>query len=180
MAVREFRKNLEHAVYLENELGKYRLDLLCPIEPDPDLEGASSERTYGISPSVLFYVSLMKRLIDKDPQAAKQEYLAWWTAEETVFTRLRIWASGYQRILSGIEAGRLLCSLSDESFWDGRHQRDLLLVLAKRWNDFPVTVKKRLEGRLLRGPSRWESENPDEYPKRCAWLSLNRIHWLEN
>ena len=179
VAVREFRKNLEHAVYVENELGKYRLDLLCPIEPDPDLEGESSERTYGISPSVLFYVSLMKRLIDKDPQAAKQEYLAWWTDEETVFTRLRIWASGYQRILSGIEAGRLLCSLSDESFWDGRHQRDLLLVLAKRWNDFPVTVKKRLERRLLRGPSPWESENPDEYPKRCAWLSLNRIHWLE-
>jgi hypothetical protein len=178
-AVREFRKNLEHAVNLENELGKGTLDLLCPIEPDPNLEGESFERTYGISPSVLFYVSLMKRLIEKDPQAAKQEYLAWWTEEETVFTRLRIWVSGYQRILSGIEAGRLLCSLSDESFWDGHHQRDLLLILAKRWNDFPVTVKNRLERRLLCGPSRWESENPGEYPKRCAWLSLNRIHWLE-
>ena len=118
VAVREFRKNLEHAVYLENELGKYRLDLLCPIEPDPDLEGKSSERTYGISPSVLFYVNLLKKLIEKDPRAAKQEYLAWWTDEETIFARLRIWVSGDQRIASGSEAGRSICSLSDQSFWD--------------------------------------------------------------
>jgi len=179
VAVREFRKNLEYAVYLENELGKYRLDLLCPIEPDPGLEGESSERTYGISPSFLFYVNLLKKLIEKDPRTAKQEYLTWWTDEETIFTRLRIWVSGDQRITYGSEAGRSICSLSDQSFWDGHHQRDLLLVLAKRWNDFPAPVKRQLEKRLLRGRSRLEGEERGEYTKRRAWLSLNRIHWLQ-
>ena len=99
-AVREFRKNLEHAVSLETELGGYGLHNLCPIEPDPDLEGESSARAYGISPTVLFYVSLFKTLIDKDPEAARQEYLAWRIDDETLFARLRIWACADPRIVS--------------------------------------------------------------------------------
>ena len=120
-----------------------------------NLEGKSSERTYGISRSFLFYVNLLKKLIEKDPRAAKQEYLAWWTDDETVFARLRILAAGEPQLLSAVEAGRLLCSMDDEVFWESHHQRDLLLVLAKRWNDFSAAVKKRLEKRLLRGRSRW-------------------------
>ena len=143
------------------------------------IQRESFERTYGISPSFLFYVDLLKRFIEIDPLAAKQEYLGWWIDEDTVFARLRIWASGDQRIHSGSEAGRLICNLNDQVFWDRRHQRDLLLVLLKRWNDFSMAVKKRLERRLLRGPSRWKKETRIEYAERHAWGSLNRINWLE-
>ena len=178
-AVREFRKNLEHAVSLEGELGGYELDTLVPIEPDPDLEGESPKIVLGISVAFLFYVSLFKTLVNKDANAARQEYLAWRVDEETVFARLRIWASGDQRILSGIEAGQLICDLNDRVFWNGRHQRDLLLVLAKRWADFSAVVKTQVESRLLSGPSQWDREDTAEYAERCAWSSLNRIHWLK-
>ena len=178
-AVRELRKNLEHAAYLEKELGRYALNRVCSIELDPELEGESYERTHGISRSLLFYVSFLRKLIEKDPRLAKQEYLAWLTDEETIFARLKIWISGEPRILSGSEAGGLICNLRDESFWDSYHQRDLLLVLAKRWKDYPAAVKKRIEKRLLRGRPLWEEEEKAEYIKRRAWLSLSRIHWLE-
>ncbi len=177
-AVREFRKNLEYAIYLEWELGKHGLHHLCSIEPELDFDGESFWRTYGISSSFFFYVNLLKRLIEKDSQTARQEYLGWWTDEEMVFARLRIWASGVQSILSGNEAGHLICNLNNEVFWDRRHQRDLLLVLTKRWNDFSAAVKKRIERRLLRGPARGEEEKRNEYAERRAWLSLDRINWL--
>jgi hypothetical protein len=89
-AVCEFRKNLEHAVSLEKELGGYGLQNLCPIEPVPDLEGDSSARGYGIEPTFLFYVSLFRTLITKDPKPARQEYLSWRLDDETLFARLRI------------------------------------------------------------------------------------------
>jgi len=165
---------------LERELGRYGLHHLCSIELDPELEGESSERKYGISRIFLFYVDLFKKLIESDHIAAKQEYLSWWTDDDIVFARLRIWASGDPRIRSGSESGRLFCELSDRVFWDSRHQRDLLLVLEKRWNDFPVVLKKRLERRLLRGPSRRQEEKKEEFIERRAWSSLNRIHWLAN
>ena len=90
-AVREFRRNLEHAVYLEQEIGGYGFHHLSPIEPDPSAGGDAYERTHGISSSLLYYVNLYKRLLEQDPQVAKREYLAWWDDEETVFDHLRIW-----------------------------------------------------------------------------------------
>ncbi|KAF0221305.1 MAG: hypothetical protein FD174_443 [Geobacteraceae bacterium] len=177
-AVREFRKNLEHAVSLEKELEGFSYLTLCPIEPDPDLEGESSDRHYGISHTFLFYVNLFKRLIIQNPELAKQEYLAWWTDDDKVFARLRIWASGRQELLTGAETGQLLCSLNDGVFWDSHHKRDLMLTLGQRWSDFPESMRKRMEKRLLRGYSRLKGEDKKEYEKWRAWSSLNRIHWL--
>jgi hypothetical protein len=178
--VREFRKNLEHAVDLETELGGYGLRILAPIEPDPNLEGNTSGRTQGISGAVLFYVRLFKNLIDKNPKYARQEYLSWRIDDETVFARLRIWACGDQRVLSGIEAGEVICSLTDSVFWEGPHQRDLLLVLARRWSDFSPAVKTELGKRLLNGPHRWEGEEDAGYTQRSAGSALKRIHWLKS
>ncbi len=49
--------------------------------------------------------------------------------EETVFDLLRIWIAGNQRLFSSKEAGELLLQLGMRSFWEHRHQRDLLLTL---------------------------------------------------
>ena len=176
--VREIRKNLEHAVSLETELGGHGLSLLAPIEPDQDLQGISTGRGLGISGALLFYVGLFRKLVEESAAAAKQECLAWPPDDDTVFAALRIWASGNHRIFSAEEAGDTMCLLNDAVFWDSRHQRDLLLVLAKRWSDFPGRVKNKLGDRLLNGPPRWDGEEIEEYEERRAWSSLNRIEWL--
>jgi hypothetical protein len=178
LAVREFRNNLEQAVYLEQEIGGYGLHHHSPIEPDKSVEGDSYERTHGISSILLYYVSLFKRLVEKDPQVAIREYLAWRDDEETVFDLLRIWIAGNPRIFSRTEAGELLMRLSMRSFWEHRHQRDLLLTLEKRWNDFPKATRIHLERRLLLGPPSWESEEKTQYIDRRAWTTLNLVHWL--
>ncbi|WP_136525497.1 SIR2 family protein [Geomonas ferrireducens] len=178
--VREFRKNLEYSVSLEKELDTLCFLSLCPIEADPDLEGESSERHYGLSRLFLFYVELVDRLTRLDPKAAKREALAWWQEDEKIFARLRIWAAGRQSLFSTIEAGEQLCSLTDEVFWDSYHQRDLMLVLSQLWNQLPVRFRKRLERRLLRGRRRWTGEKTSEHRVRRAWNILNRIHWLSD
>jgi SIR2-like domain len=179
-AVREFRKNLEHAIYLETELGGLGLGMLAPIEPDPDLGGMSSERTRGISGAILFYVGLFKQLIEKNPKYAKQEYLAWQIDDETVFARLRIWACGDQRIVPAIEVGEVFCGLTDRVFWDSRHQRDLLMVLSKRWSEFSSEVKTELGRRLLTGPPERKGEEDPWYAEYRASSVLQRIHWLKS
>src|SRR6266568_1258414 len=178
IAVREFRNNLEHAISLEKELGVYCYMNISPIEPDPKLNGESSDRHYGFSRLFLFYVNLFNRLMLSNLGAAKQEYLAWWAEDDNVFARLRMWAVGRKALLSDTEAGQLICSLNNNIFWDDYHKRDLLLSLCQRWNDFRVSVRKRIEKRLLRGYSRSTGENKREYEKWRAWGSLNRIHWL--
>ncbi len=177
-AVREFRRNLEQAIHLEREISEYGLDHLVPIEPDLSAKGNAYERTYGISSLMLYYVDLFKRLLEKNPQGAKQEYLAWWSDDETVFDLLRIWIAGISSIFNGKEAGELLLKLSRQSFWKRRYQRDLLLVLEKRWHDFPMRTKKQLERRLMQGPLAWESEDEKEFIDRRASTILSWLHRL--
>ena len=81
---------------------------LSPIEKDLSAPGDAYERTHGISGCLLYYVGLFKRLLENDPHAAKQEYMAWWNDEEAVFDHLRIWIAGDPRIFNGKEAGELL------------------------------------------------------------------------
>ena len=171
---------MEHAVYLETELGGYGLGMLAPIESDPDLDGMSSERTRGISGAILFFAGLLKQLIDTNPKYAKQEYLAWQIDDESVFARLRIWTCGEQRVLSAVEAGEVIRGLTDRVFWGSRHQRDLLLALAKRWSDFSATLKTELGKRLVNGPHQREGEEDAEYVERRASSALQRIHWLKS
>jgi len=179
-AVKEIRKNLEHAVSLENEIGGHGLSLLAPIESDPNLQGTSHGRGHGISGALFFYVSLFKRLAEQSPSAAKQESLSWPLDDDFPFASLRIWASGNSKVFSGDESGELLRRLNDSVFWYSRHQRDLLLVLAKRWLDYPASFIKELGERLLHGPPQWEGEEVANFEERRAWSTLDRIEWLHS
>ena len=181
LAVRELRKNLELAVLLERDTGGSGLHSLPPIEPDPDLAGETTERTFGLSShKSLRYADLMQRLIDLDIGAARHEYRAWWDDENTVFARLRIWSGGQRQLVSNAEVGRLVMQLEDEVFWNASHQRDLLLMLKKRWNDLSATVIKKLGKRLLRGPPKWNDEEEQHHQARRAHNALTRMSWLRN
>lgn len=173
------RQNLEFAVGLEREVGR-NITHISPIEPDPDLPGKSSERDYGLSRDVLMYTGLFRRLKQLDPAAATHEYTTWRHDDAVVFARLRIWACGFAEIPSDIEVGRVLIGLSNRVFWDPYHQRDLLLVLAKRWNSLAKDVKKALERRLLAGPTRLRWQDKEQYAQYRAWTVLERVYWLRD
>lgn len=71
-----------------------------------------------------------------------------------LFSRLRIWAAGRSDLLGPLDAAEVLLGLDDDAFWNAYGQRDLLLVLSRRWGGLPDRQRRRLERRLLRGPPR--------------------------
>jgi hypothetical protein len=179
LAVRLLRGNLEYALHLETELGRrYELNHISPIIPDDEVSGDCYERAHGLSGSVLSFSSLFDRLAKFSMMAAKNEMLAWPADDGTVFARLRIAASRNRELVSPEAFGEIIMGLSDEAFWSSRHQRDLLLVLAKRWSGLSEETRKRIEIRLIQGRKKWDGEDDAEYEEHKAWSSLNRVHWL--
>lgn len=176
--IRASRKNLELAAVLENGIGGYELKSLPPFEADPSLVGASRPFKRGLPGAVFCYLSLLQRLAAASPPACLEEAQAWPREDRTIFARLRIWIAGQEEVTPEPAAAEILIRLPSRVFWDAYHQRDLLLVLKRRWEDFSETTKKRIETRLRRGPPRWRNEETEKFKVRRLEASLVRIDWL--
>ncbi|WP_338721827.1 SIR2 family protein [Devosia sp. XK-2] len=174
---RVLRQNLELALALEREIGGYGLGNISPIVQD-NIEGADYHRTHGLSAAVIRFSELFSQLVQTNKSAAKQEFLSWPTDDNTIFARLRIWASGNRSVISDDDFGQFVASLNDVAFWDSYHQRDLLLVVAARWKKLGGKSRKLIEQKLLRGPKRWRREKVAAFENRRAWSILNRVEWL--
>lgn len=176
-ATKALRKNLELALELETEIGGYGLDLISPIVPE-ESRAESHQRSHGLSELVIRFSKLFSRLIQLDVTKAKRELVAWPLPDDQIFAKLRIWAASKEALFLPEEALNLFASLSIDSFWDSRHQRDLLLALAARWPDSEEAARKAVEDRLLQGPARWHGEQQADFEERRAHSTLNRLHWL--
>ena len=179
------RRNLEIAVELEIELGRYDYADIPPIVPgDVPVDDNDIDDYFGIDGlpgTALSYARLFERLTELDLSAAQREMSKWNEEDEHVFARFRIWSAGLPDLVPNDRVGPILCSLSVGAFWEARHQRDLLLVLRSRWNSLPLDARLDLEKRVLAGPERWDSEpeeSEQEFVERRAWHVANRLVWL--
>lgn len=178
VAIRELRGNLEHALQLETELGGDGLRNISPLVPDDAPYVDHFRRTRGLSRGVISFASLFARLLKLDIALAQQEFAAWPVHDDSIFSRLRIWACGKAEVVSAQTFVQVMGRLSNEVFWDRYHQRDLLLVLAERWNELHEETRKQIEERLRTGRARWEGEEADKFEERRAWDILSRLTWL--
>jgi SIR2-like domain len=174
-----YRRILEEASELEREVSPYGLRDLPPIEPDPNLPGESSDRGFGINPLVLTYAALFKRSGALDRERALHEFSAWPQDDHPIFARLRVWAAGISDFLLADQAGAILADASNRVFWGSKDQRDVLLVIARRWKDLSALDRKKLEQRLRRGLPKERRDNRKLYPKWRAYSIVERLSWLK-
>ena len=122
----------------------------------------------------------MERFVDLDVLEAHREFVAWPTDDDTIFSRLRIWACGNKKLIPAHDFGPIIASLSDDAFWDRHHQRDFLLVLVKRWPELSEGTSLDIETRLLKGPPASQYLDAELDEEIRATETLDRITWLAN
>lgn len=178
--VAQLREALELAVRLEREIGGYGLYNLSPIVADEDHAGeVAYERSHGLSGLMLFFSNLFGQLKSEAFQRAKREFFAWPQDDDSVFMRLRIWASADRKLFTDREFGAFIGTMSDGVFWDSYHQRDLLLAISSRWEKLGAHAKRKIENRLLRDSRKFDWIPRSEIRPRKAWIALSRIGWLQ-
>lgn len=173
-AVARLRENLEYACSLEAEVRRSdQIYLPTTYEREGELLGPHAHGLVGL---VLEAQRVMGRLADIDPAAAHAEFLRWSIDDDGIFARLRIWAAGQPRITTADEAAAVLFGLSDKAFWGSLHQRDLMMSLGSRWNDFSQTARLQLERKLTSTTYPWDDRSKSEkYNDRTL---IERLRWL--
>lgn len=177
--VTALRRNLEIALELETELGGYGLSTLEPLVSD-NLLAQPQVAIDGLATTVYTFAKLFLRLIAFDFKAARTEFASWTRTDDTIFSKLRIWTSGITGFLSTAEFSQEISLLSPSAFWSDIHQRDLLLVIKKRWPKLSQVDKKIIETCLLIGPEMRAEEDDETYQQRKAWRILERLYWLNH
>jgi hypothetical protein len=179
-AIKLLRHDLEHAVRLERELGNYGPHGISPIIGDPTIaDEVTYERTHGLSGLVLLFARLFGKLKTVDLSAAKREFDLWPTDDESVFLRLRVWASADDSLVSDVEFQSIFASMGDDAFWDSSHQRDVLLAISSRWPKLTPAARGLIEHRLGSDDREIDWMPASEVTERKAWAALSRIEWLQ-
>ena len=169
------RQNLETALELETEIGKFGLSQISSIVPD---NNSADDRLYELSGAVINFISGFERLIQVDLKAARRELLRWSIEDDTIFARLRIWAAGKPDLVSDDRFGLMLADVSDDAFWDRSHEWDLLHTLLVRWDGLSDDTCVEIEKRILKGRSRQQQKKEEDFKKQRALSILGRITWL--
>lgn len=174
--VKKFRNIIEKAVETEKHYSAYS-DTIDPFHrlPEKD-EGVHFAE--GLSEYVHYFKTLLEQLSQYDINLVRKEFFAWDLSDEVVFAHLSLWVSSQSDILSGEEAGNTILSLPDGVIWASHTQRDILMSLSNRWNEYPLPIRKSIEKRLLNGRERYDYEDEPTYLDHNAFHILNRIQYL--
>ncbi|MEW8024758.1 MAG: SIR2 family protein [Candidatus Thiodiazotropha endolucinida] len=169
------RKNLELSLTLEGEVNYYILNNIDPIV-DENQAYLNVDNIHGL---IILFIKTFNKLVREDKDLAHKEY-SYWLDDETIFTRLKIWACGVSDFITGSKLADEIHGFNNSVFWNSNHQADLMAVLRKRWNDIEKTDQILIENRIKEGPDINHNEDATDYEERKAWLSMNRIKWMSS
>ena len=171
------RRNLERAIELNKEIGRYRYHNI-PVISSIQLGNVGGSHFFGLN---LLFVSYYKRFMKAykvSPERCIEEFRSWPESDANVFARLRILIAGHTDLLTAAKAGEILTGVSQDVFWDTYHKGDIVNSIKSRWSEFSVSTKRKIEKRIMAGDSKEDSENKDEYERRRAQYTLDTLQWL--
>jgi len=174
LVCRLFRGLIEIAVQLEGEMkesGALYFDAIRPLEG-----GRRSD--YRLSGLMGTFARLVESLAAADASAARREVEAWKVYDDAAFTHLRVWAAGFAGTMGADEAAGTLLDVSAQVFWSSENERDLMLTMRDRWDDWTPQQRSSLERRVLEEPLPWFAER-DDRDEIVAHYRLNRIQWIK-
>jgi hypothetical protein len=168
--IKKFRNIIERVIELEKSYSIYpgNIDPFYKI-PEKDEHVHYAE---GLSVYVHHFKSLLEKLSEYNVSLLREEYFKWDMSDESVFAHLGMWVSSQSNVLSGEEAGNSILNLPENVIWERNTQRDLLISLSNRWNEYPLNIRKKIEIRLLKG------RDEDGFENYNAWGILNRTQYL--
>ncbi len=166
------------------ELGRGLLeDLGASLPENPTLYPNGGEEEDPLEDSSAYFLwfrDLLDQMAELHPEVSRSDIALWPKEAPYFFNKLRLYAWSFKALFTGDEAGDGLLTLSDKTFWDPAHRRELLHLLRQRWQELSLEKRRLLEQHIIQGPPKWRTEQEEDYKKRRSLTSATILGWLIN
>ncbi|MCW5824868.1 MAG: SIR2 family protein [Cyanobacteria bacterium TGS_CYA1] len=173
----EFRKNLLLGIELSQEVGaNSRYFLSFSFEDDEDGSPLFDQHNRSDFGSNLGYFwKLFRETMKSTPQAALVEFENW-PDDDSMFSLLKLRIYQNKDFINPKYLNLAIANLSEEVFWNGFYQADLLKLLHVRWSDLTDKSKVALQKRMVEGPK----EERKKKDKSKIYLAARISYLIEN
>jgi hypothetical protein len=108
-------------------------------------------RRSGYYPAARLTADLWDRVAASDAIAAKTVSERWRDAGFELLRRLWLYSLTNTTVFTGSDVGTALLAVDDRNCWGAGCQREIMALMASRWNDMPKTKRTALEKRIIAG-----------------------------
>ena len=110
--------------------------------------------TRGMGPAVKFLYSVLKRIAELDPNAARPFLPRWRHSDEPIYRRLWAAAARSAKVVPAADVAAFLLDLHDSDFWNPSFLPEFAELRALRFCSLELDAQAMIAKRLRRGPPR--------------------------
>ena len=144
---------------------------------------AQNEHHRGFYPITRLLADLWARIAQQDRVNARTLALRWKEMSFLLARRCHLYALSFEKTFDIDEVYASIAELDDRTFWATDAQREIMLLLATRWQEFPEALRLKIEARLCESVPRTiypadAFEKPDEWESvrdHAAFIRLKRV-----
>jgi hypothetical protein len=112
---------------------------------------AQNKNRDGYYPVTRMIADLWDRVAASDRAYARGLAEGWRDSGFELLRRLWLYGLSDSGAFAGKVVGDALINADDDTFWGSSTRREVMSLLAKRWNDIPVRRRSRIEARIMSG-----------------------------
>lgn len=145
----------------------------------PDREVDGEEMVREPANFLKWFASLFDRMVELSPELARAHATTWPARDRFFFRKLKLYALSKTAAFAGEEVASEVLAIDQEAFWDIEAARELLFLLADRWNEFSPEDQGRLTDRILSGPDQRPHWSDEKYPEIRDEFASRYARFLE-
>ena len=127
---------------------------------------------------LIWFRDLLDRMAVAHPDLVRADTALWPKEDPYFFDKLRLYIWSLDTPFAEDEVGDELLSLSDKTFWNTSHRRELLHLLQRRWQGLSAEKRRLLEERIVGGREKYEGESDENYNRWSSIQSARILGWL--
>ncbi len=125
-----------------------------------------------------WFLTLIERMSEQHPHLMKARVLAWDHQDRFFFRKLKLFVLNDGRLFYADTSMSIVLEFLRSDFWDDEVRRELLFLIADRWEHMSSEHQVAIANRLLAGPEKMDHWTEEDYPGIRDEFAARYTRWI--